>query len=189
MDIDIDLPSNAKPLELFNQLVRASRVEKEEMMPHPVGYYFQYMAKDPISGLAAIPYKEAEEVGYFKIDFIHNTALNLFSSREEMEELSRKTPDWSLLEDKEIVDKLFHLKGHFDIVYRIKPKSVVEVADAIAFIRPNKHKLMDKYLKNKALMRKELYTVREKSHMKKSHSVAYAILVVLQLHLIKMGRL
>jgi len=190
MDIDIDISPKFSALKLFDgRVVQASRVEKGELTNHPVGIYFQGMAKDPFTGFAAIPYDVAEEEDYFKIDFINNLSLNAFESKDEMNRLLDIEPDWSIMDDPDNVNKLFHLSGHFELVAQIEPKSILEVADVIAFIRPGKYKLLDKYLKNKKLGRKELYTVREKSHMKKSHALAYALLVVLQLHLIKMGRL
>jgi hypothetical protein len=189
MDIDIDLRPDFIPTKLFNTVTQASMIQNNILVKHPVGAYFQNIPVDPITKLAAIPYKEAEGEDYFKIDFLNNTALNPFTSKEEMNRLLDIDPDWTLLLDRDHVDKLWHLAGHFDIVYDIKPKSVLEIADAIAFIRPGKSKLMDKYLKNKKLTRPELYKTYDKSHMKKSHAVAYALLVVLQLHLIDMGKL
>jgi hypothetical protein len=190
MDIDIDISSRFSPLKLFDgNIIPASKVEQGKLVKHNVGMYFQDIAIDQFTGFAAIPYKEAEDLGYFKFDFINNNALNAFESKEEMNQLLEQEPDWSLLLEKENVDKLFHLSGHFDLVWAIKPKSTLEIADVIAFIRPMKDKLLDKYLRNKKETRKELYTVRDKSHMKKSHAVAYALIVVLQLHLLKMGRL
>ena len=189
MDIDIDIRPDVNPLKLFSNATKASMVQNGQLKPHPVGVYFQSIPKDRITNLSAIPYEEAQDAGYFKIDMLNNNTLKLFNSKQEMDDLLDIDPDWSLLLERENVDKLFHLAGHFDIVYAIKPKSVLEIADAIAFIRPMKEKILDKYLKNKKEQRKELYTVRDKSHMKKAHALAYALIVVLQLHLIKMGRL
>lgn len=190
MDIDIDIRPDVLPLELFKGVAtRASMVQNNHLVKHQVGLYFQNIPQDRLTGFSAIPYEEAEDHGYFKIDMLNNNALKQFSTKKEMDDLLDIEPDWSLLLDKDNVDKLFHLAGHFDIVYAIKPKSALEIADAIAFIRPFKEKILDKYLRNKTEHRKELYTVRDKSHMKKAHAVAYALIVVLQLHLIKMGRL
>lgn len=190
MDIDIDISAKFSMLTIFdNKIVQASRIEKDLLVNHPVGYYFQNIAQDPFTGFSAIPYDMAGGEGYFKIDFINNLALNSFNSKEEMNHYLDIEPDWSLLDDVNNVNKLFHLSGHFELVSSINPKNVLEIADVIAFIRPNKQKLLYKYLRNKKMARKELYTVREKSHMKKSHAVAYALLVKLQLHLIKLGRL
>jgi len=189
MDIDIDIRPDVNPFKLFNLATKASMVQNGQLKPHPVGIYFQNIPKDRMTKLSAIPYEDAEQEGYFKIDMLNNNTLKLFSSKKEMDDLLDIEPDWKLLLERSNVDKLFHLTGHFDIVYAIKPTSVLEIADAIAFIRPMKEKILDKYLKNKKEHRKELYTIRDKSHMKKAHALAYALLVVLQLHLIKMGRL
>jgi hypothetical protein len=67
----------------------------------------------------------------------------------------------------------------------MKPQSVSDLADCLAIIRPNKVKLADKYLKNKRAVIKELYTKRDPSDLRKSHAIPYALLIVLQLHLIK----
>jgi DNA polymerase III alpha subunit len=154
-----------------------------------VGVYFQNIAKDPLTSFAAIPYDQAQDQGYFKIDFLNIGVLSQFESKEQMNELLEKEPNWKLLEEREVVEKLWHLSNQFEIVYAVKPKSIVELADVVAMIRPNKSKLLNKYLHNKKDARKELYTIREGSDMKKSHAVAYALLIVIQLHLIAMGKL
>lgn len=190
MDIDIDIRPDFSALKLFQgNVVGASMVLNDDLVKHPVGVYFQRMAVDPISKLAAIPYKEAEEIGFFKIDFLHLNVLNHFESKEQMDELLEQEPDWKLLEEREIVEKLFQIADHFEIVYAVKPKSVLELSDILALIRPNKRKLLDKYLRNKTQIRKELYTRRDKTDMRKSHTIPYALLIVLQLHMIKMGKI
>jgi len=68
MDIDIDFKTDFDPLDYFDNAVRASQVNKGIISKHNAGVYFQKMAKDRISGFAAIPYKEAEDQGYFKVD-------------------------------------------------------------------------------------------------------------------------
>ena len=60
-----------------------------------------------------------------------------------------------------------------------------ELADVLALIRPNKKHLIDKYVKNKQSVRKELYKKVDASDLRKSHAIPYALLIVLQLHLIK----
>lgn len=189
MDIDIDIRKDTKIFELFKNLVPASRVENNELKSHAAGAYFQNMARDPTNNLAAIPYKEAEELGYFKIDFLHVNALDDFTSNQELRELAEKEPNWTLLEHKYIVSKLFHIADHFDVVYLVKPTSLLEISDILALIRPNKRKLLDKYLENKQAMRKELYTRRDKTDMRKSHTIPYAQIIVAQLNLIELGRL
>lgn len=186
MDIDIDIAPNVSPEKLFN-ITHASQIVSGELKKHLVGIYFQNIPRDPISSLSAIPYDEAEEYGFYKIDMLHLNLLKKFESKAEIKTLLKKEPNWKLLENREVVEKLFHIGKHFDIVYSVKPKNILELADILALIRPSKYKLLNKYLKNKSFVRKELYTKREKSDLRKSHAVAYAMLIVLQMNLIELG--
>lgn len=184
MDIDIDIAPNVKVQKIFPKSIPASIVESGEIKKHLVGMYFQSIPVDDITKVAAIPYKEAEEFGFFKVDMLNLNLLENFTSKEEIKELLDIEPDWTLLEDSDVVSKLFHLSKHFDTVNLIKPTSVEELADCLALIRPNKSKLIDKYIKNKAKTRIELYEKNEASDLRKSHAIPYALLIVLQLHLI-----
>jgi len=189
MDVDIDLKTDFNPLDCFTNIVKASMVHNGEIKPHPAGVYFQKIAKDKITGLAAIPFKEAENEGYFKIDFLHLSVLDNFENKDEIRALLKREPDWCLLQSPDVVSKLFQLHNHYDVVKQIKPQSVEDLADCIALIRPGKRHLLDRYLKNKNAIRKVLYKkpINESAYFKKSHSIAYALTIVLQLHLISAG--
>jgi hypothetical protein len=188
MDIDIDCQSTFDPTTLFD-VVQASMVKNGELVRHPVGVYFQEIPKDRITGLSAIPYDAAEEVGYFKIDFLHLSVLDSFGNKEEIRALSRIPPDWNLLSSKSIVSKLFQLANHYDIVTVVQPRSVQELADCVALIRPGKRNLLKGYLKDRVNVRPLLYEKTDKYFFKRSHAIAYAVTIVLQLHLIKGGLL
>lgn len=185
MDIDIDVSDNKRVRELFPDAVRASIIEQDELKAHIVGMYFQHMPRDVITGYAAIPYNIAEDFGYNKLDILNLSILENFSNKSQIRVLLKSEPDWSLLEKPEIVEKLFHLSKHHDTLVQIKPKTVEELADTLALIRPNKKNLIAKYIKNKVLTRHELYVKTEASDLRKSHAIPYALLIVLQLHLIK----
>lgn len=187
MDIDIDCKTDFDPEKIFQTAIKASMVKNHMLSKHPVGAYFQSMPIDPVTGLAAIPYEQAEEIGFFKVDFLHLTVLDHFSSKKEIRTLLNVEPDWSLLHNEEVVSKLFQLSKHYAVVKAVKPKSVQELADCIALIRPGKRHLLDQYLKNRDKIREELYKKAEEDQysFKRSHSIAYAMNVVLQLHLIK----
>ncbi len=190
MDVDLDFPSSFDPVEYFQQAVRASIVKKGELTKHPVGAYLQNIPRDPVTQLSAIPYEEAEQVGYFKIDFLHLSLLDDFATKEEIRTLLKIEPDWTLLQDEEQVTKLFQIHKHFKILTKIKPTSVQELADCIALIRPGKRHLLDAYTKNKLVVRQELYRRPDEEgqyYFKKGHAVAYALNIILQLHLIKGG--
>lgn len=191
MDVDIDFRTDFDPLDIFPEAVRASRVQNGELKPHTAGAYFQQMPKDTITGLAAIPYEEAENIGYFKIDFLHLSFLDNFESKDEIRVLLKHDPDWLLLQSPDAVSKLFQLHNHFDLVSKVKPQSVQELADCIALIRPGKRYLLNAYLKDRNAIRKELYVAPEdgRAWFKKPHAIAYALTITLQLHLIKAGAL
>jgi len=189
MDIDIDTQKTFNPKDIFPNVTLASMVEQGELVKHHVGVYFQNIAKDKETGLAAIPFREAEDEGYFKIDFLHLSALDHFESKEEMRALLRIEPDWNLLQSPGVVKKLDQIKNHFDVVSVVKPKSVIELADCIALLRPGKRHLLNAYIKDKKAVRPEIYRKTDKYYFKKPHAVAYAATIVLQLHLVKAGLL
>lgn len=186
MDIDIDLPTTFDPTLYFN-IIPASMEESGSLKKHPVGVYFQNIPIDAETGLSAIPYDKSEDIGFTKIDFLHLSMLNNFKSKMEIRKLLDKPPNWGLLEHEDIVNKLFHIANHFDVVKLVKPTSVLQLSDILALIRPGKRHLLDAYLANPSKIREELYTKRINSDMRKSHTIPYALLIVLQLHLLEMN--
>jgi len=190
-DIDIDLPTSFKPESCFPNWPKACIYDGDDqtVKPHPCGVYPQKIARDPISGLCAIPYNIAEELGYVKLDFLHLTIYDHFSSREEIKELLDTDPDWNLLLSPGIVSKLFQLANHFETVSKIRPRSTEELADVLALIRPGKKSLIGLYQKEKESCRRLLYAKGENDEysFKKAHAISYALVVQLQLHLISLG--
>lgn len=188
MDVDIDFRTDFDPLTYFKEAIRASMVKDGELVKHPAGAYFQPIPVDPITNLAAIPYDKAEEVGYFKIDFLHLSMLDYFDDKQQIRVLIKKEPDWLLLQSPDVVAKLFQVRRHYTLLAKVKPKSVQELADCIALIRPGKRHLVDAYRKDPNAVRKELYRKPDEGYyFKKSHAIAYSLTIVLQLHLVKAG--
>lgn len=186
MDIDLDLQTSFKPEKYFPECVRASRVNNGILTKHNTGVYFQAIPIDSWTNLAAIPYKEAEQLGYIKIDFLHLSVLDDFQSKEEIRVLIKKEPNWNLLQNREAVSKLFHLHKHIDLLRKIKPRSIQEIADCLALIRPGKKHLVEAYLKDKEAIRQILYQKTKDGYMfKRSHAISYSLTIVLQLHLIE----
>lgn len=187
MDIDIDMPSSFDPAKFFGSYVtKASLVKDEKLQPHPCGVYFQEIPKDPVLKISAIPYEPAEELGYFKLDFLHLNVYDLFESKDEIKNLLKDPPNWDLLASKEVVKKLFQLSKHYDIISQVKPKNIDDLADVLALIRPGKTFILKLYLKDKNKARRELYKRSQNDvySFKKAHAYAYAMVVILQLHLI-----
>lgn len=189
MDIDIDTPVSFRA-EKFFPWTRASLITNGELSPHTVGYYPQDIAVDPLTKLSAIPYKEAEELGYLKIDFLHLGVYSHFKSRDEINQLLEIEPDWGLLLVPNEQKKLFQLAKHGDLLDTVKPASIEELADCNALIRPGKKQLLKLYISQKEATRRILYAKDERGYtFKKSHAIAYAMVIVLQLHLISAGLL
>lgn len=187
MDIDIDLKTTFEPLDYF-KLVKASMVQNEVLKKHPCGVYFQSMPQDPVTQLAAIPHKEAEDYGFSKIDFLHLSMLDDFNSKDEIRALLKVDPRWGLLLKADVVSKLFQLQNNLELLRKVKPKSIMEIADCIALIRPGKLNLIDDYLEDPIATRTPLFTIKPGDYSyKKGHAVSYAMIVVLQLHLVNAG--
>ena len=184
-DVDIDVMSTFNPKNYFPEAILASRVENGELKKHQVGIYFQNIPVDPITNLAAIPYNKIDDMGYFKIDMIHLTLLDYFENKQQIRKLIRKEPNWKMLEDINVVQQCFHIKNHFDIVNTVKPTSILDLADCIALIRPNKRHLLKNYNIDKYNIRTTLYNKKQPSDFRLSHSIAYATVIVLQMHLIE----
>ena len=189
MDVDIDFPTSFDPLDIFKTATRASRVQDGELKKHNAGIYFQNIPVDHQTGFAAIPFKQAQEMDYFKIDFLHLSFLDNFGSKREIRALLQKEPDWLLMQSPEVISKLFQIHNHIETVQRIKPQSTQELADCIAIIRPGKRYLLEAYLKDRNAVRPHLYTKPEdgRAYFKKPHAISYALTIILQLHLIKAG--
>ena len=98
-----------------------------------------------------------------------------------------KEPDWDMLEDKKIVDELFHLNGHFDIVSKLKPKTIEQLASVLAIIRPAKRYLLKQNWDD--IKTNVWRKPADGSYFfKKSHAIEYAQAIVVQMNLITEGK-
>lgn len=190
MDVDIDTAPDFKPSKIFPTWPRAMILKDGKMSAHPCGVYPQKMAVDPVTGFAAIPYDQAEDLGYLKVDFLHLSVYKHFNSRAEIDDLLKKEPDWSLLQLPSAQEKIFQLGKHGALLSDLKPRSIMELADIMALIRPGKKGFIGLYKKEREMARRVLFAKDESGYsFKKSHALAYSYVVHLQLHLIEQGRL
>ena len=70
-DVDIDMADRDKFLKLVD-VIPASIKRDGEYTKHNTGVYFQPIPNFPLEGYSTIDHKEAEELGYFKVDFLNN---------------------------------------------------------------------------------------------------------------------
>ena len=104
-------------------------------------------------------------------------------SEQELVELMIQEPDWDMLKDAKVVDQLFHLNGHFNIVSKLEPRTIEQLAAVLAIIRPAKRQLMYKDWVD--IMKEVWIKPTDGSYFfKKSHAVAYAQAIVVQMNLI-----
>lgn len=182
MDIDIDFTNRDHALEYFKH-IKASRLEDDQLVKHNTGVYLHAVPVNAPTGLCAVPYDQAEDHGYFKIDFLNVGIYNGVRNEAHLIELMEHEPLWDLLEQDEFSDLLFHVNGHGKILRAMKPKSIEQLAAVLAMIRPAKKHLVgqswDKILNEvwEAPSNGEYY-------FKKSHATAYAIAIVVQMNLI-----
>jgi hypothetical protein len=179
-DIDIDLADREKMLNLFAH-IPAMRYQNGNRKKHSSGVYFQEIPFDPMSGLATIDFKEAEDRGYFKLDFLNNSIYDGIEDPEYLDELASREPIWELFGYKEIVEQLAHIGNHWNIVKQHLPTSLEELAALISIIRPAKKHLIGKDWND---IMEQVWIVSEDDgyFFKKSHAHAYAMSIIVQLN-------
>lgn len=181
-DIDIDFADRTKVLELFKH-VPASIKEKNTYKKHNTGIYCTQIPYNPLTGLSTIDFKEAEQRGYFKIDFLNVSIYKDVKDEEHLIRLMEQEPLWDLLEQDDFTDLLFHINGHGDILRTMKPRSLEQLAAVLAMIRPAKRQLIGK---DWQIVMQEIWTKpkSDEYYFKKAHAIAYAQAIIVQMNLI-----
>lgn len=179
MDIDIDFADRNSVLEIVQHIPASLDGTKR----HNTGVYCHEIPVNPLTGTASIDYKTAESRGYFKIDFLNVGVYKDVRDNDHLESLMNTEPLWDLLEQDEFVDLLFHVNGHGSILRQMKPKNVEQLAAVLAMIRPAKRHLIGQ---DWDTVMKEVWVkpVNDEYYFKKSHSLSYAMVVVIHMNLI-----
>jgi len=182
MDIDIDFLDREQALALFKH-VRASRIDDNKLVKHNTGVYLHEVPMNAVENLCAVPYEEAEERKYFKIDFLNVGIYKGVRDETHLIQLMETEPLWDLLLDDDFTQNLFHVNGHGSILRQSKPRSIEQLAAVLAMIRPAKRYLIGKEW---TTVMTEVWTKPENDDyfFKKSHATAYAVAIVVQMNLI-----
>lgn len=179
-DVDIDVANRDEILSGLRH-VGASVIKDDVKRKHNVGVYFQSIPNDPTTNLSNVDYKDAESLGYQKIDILNNTIYEGIKSEEHLDRLVAAEPVWELFEHKAVVEKLFHISKYNDLVARLKPKSIEDLAMILAIIRPAKAHLRDKSWEK---IKAEVWLDTNEGYaFKRSHSYSYAMAIIVQLNL------
>jgi hypothetical protein len=179
MDIDIDFANRGEVLSKLKHRVAALATGKK----HNSGVYATEIPYNPVTNIATINYKTAEERGYFKIDFLNVSIYSDVRDEQHLEELMNKLPMWDLLEHDDFVDQVFHLSGHGNILREMKPKSVSQLAAVLAMIRPAKRYLIGKDW-NTVMQEVWKKPTTDEYFFKHSHAISYSIAVVVHMNLL-----
>jgi hypothetical protein len=187
-DLDIDISQKSRDTMIDSLYhIPASKINDKGINPHGVGVYFCDIPKDRISGLASIDYKRAEEdLGYIKMDFLHNTVYDRFESRQQIYDIIESEPNWNCLYKKEVIEQLPHINNYYTLINQMPLiDSIEKLAMFIAVIRPGKKYLIDivqstgkwESIENKIWVKEDTGY-----QYKKSHAIAYALSIVVAMN-------
>lgn len=179
-DIDIDVANRNRLLAAIPST--PAMIQRDgKKIKHNTGVYFHEVPEDPFTSMCTVDYKQAESMGYFKIDVLNVNIYDGIASRAELDELLSMDTMWELLEHAEVVQQCFHIHGHYDVVKQMRPRSLPQLAAVLAMIRPAKRHLLGKDWDT------VFASVWERPEndayfFKKAHAHAYAQVIVLQLN-------
>jgi len=182
-DIDIDFADRNQLLELI-QHTPARQSHQGQVRRHNSGIYVTDIPHDPVNQCAAIDYKAAEELGYFKIDLLNMSVYQLITGPEHYTTSLAQEPDWAKLwTDTEWAQQLVHVGNYTDLLKEMRPDSIPRMAAFISIIRPGKAHLQRQPWD---VVFETVWDGDESQGytFKKSHSLSYAMLVALHMNLL-----
>lgn len=182
-DIDLDFADREQILKLIKH-VPARQNNEGRIRRHNSGVYVTDIPYDPVLDCAAIDYEQAEDLGYFKLDFLNMGVYQLIQDLEHYQQMLDKDPPWSRLwQDPQWAQQVVHVGNYTDLLGTMKPDSIPRMAAFISVIRPGKA-----HLQNQPWARVfESVWDGDDSRgytFKKSHSISYARLVALHMNLL-----
>jgi len=181
-DVDIDLGSRDSILQLIKH-TRAAMLKTTPVRHHATGVYPTDIPYDPVHNMAAIDYAEAEERGYFKLDLLNVGIYRHVKNEAHLVELMRE-PDWTLLTQADFCKKLVHIGNYYDLIKDLEEPidSIPRLAMFVALIRPGKKYLIGRSWKE---ISESIWLKDDAGYsFKRSHSVAYAHLIVVNMNLL-----
>ena len=183
-DIDIDFGDRDKILSLLNH-TPASIIRDDKLSKHNTGVYFTDIPVDPFTGQSSIDYQAAEDMGYFKLDFLNVNLYQQVRDEAHLMELMKQEPDWAKLYEREFCEQLIHIGNHYDTLIKMPEavNSIPRMAMFLSVIRPAKRHLIGNTWADVAK------TVWEKPqddsyYFKRSHAISYAHLVAVHMNLL-----
>ena len=184
-DVDIDFGDRDKILQYIKH-TPAAMLNAKPMRKHATGVYITDVPYDPVNDMCALDYQEAEKRGYFKLDLLNVHVYSYVKDETHLIQLMRE-PNWKNLDNKEFVEKLIHLSNHYNSIQKMPEpiNTIPRLAMFLAIIRPGKKHLIGLPW---AEVAKTVWDKGTDGYVfKKSHSLAYAQLVVVNMNLLEEG--
>jgi hypothetical protein len=182
-DIDLDFADRDSVLKLIPH-TPARQLHQGQVRRHNSGVYVTDIPYDPVNQCAAIDYETAEQLGYFKLDFLNMSVYQLVKSSEHYDQMLSQEPPWSRLwTDSEWAQQLVHVGNYTELLKSMRPDSIPRMAAFISIIRPGKAHLQNQPW-NQVF---ESVWDGDNSRgftFKHSHSISYAALVALHMNLL-----
>ena len=183
MDIDIDSADRQRILNLIKS-TPAGIHRTNQTVKHNTGVYVNPVPVDPETGLCTLDHKTAEKIGYIKLDFLNVGVYERVQDQNHLEKLLTTEPDWERLKSKMFVSQIVHIHDHWNTMKKMPEPidSIPRMAMFLSVIRPAKRHLIGQPWNVVA------ETVWQKPKddsyfFKKSHSIAYATLVAIDMNL------
>jgi hypothetical protein len=181
-DVDMDFADRDQIL----RLIRATPARLEDGSRHNSGVYVTEIPVDPVRGISALDYHTAEELGYFKLDFLNVNIYREIRDETHLIKLMTQEPDWVRFNnDPDFFQQLMHVNLHWSLLKRMPEPvdSIPRLAMFLAVIRPARRHLAGK------TWAQVNQTVWDRSDdtgyaFKRSHAIAYAHLVVVNMNLL-----
>ena len=186
-DIDIDV-ANRDAILAHIRHIGASRMFNGELVAHNTGIYPTPIPCNVKTNRASIDFVSAEARGYWKLDLLNVHLYNDVKSDQHLVSLLDE-PDWSMLADRKSVERLVHLHNQWHTLGRMPEpvNSIPRLAMFLAVIRPAKKHLIGLPW---AEVSKTIWDRDQTGYtFKKSHAIAYAHLVVINMNLLSRGEL
>lgn len=182
-DIDIDFANRSDILKIIKH-TSAGMIRDDKLIKHITGIYVTDIPVNPLTETSSLDYKTAEERGYVKLDFLNVWVYKHVRDENHLIELM-SDPDWSILKDRTVFEKIIHIGNHYDAMMKMSEPidSIPRMAMFLSIIRPGKRHLIGKKWSEivKTVWNKET----DGYVFKKAHAISYSWLVAIHMNLLK----
>jgi len=183
-DIDIDFADRTQVMKLV-QHTPASQFRDGKLVPHNTGVYVTDIPVDPFLNVASLDYVTAEDRGYIKLDLLNVNIYQQVRDETHLLALMQQAPSWHRFNtDQAFFESLIHVNNHWQVLKKMPEPvdSITRLAMLLAIIRPAKRHLIGNTWK--AVSDSIWDKTEEGYQFKRSHAVAYAHLVTVNMNLL-----